>query len=211
MRVVALTGGIASGKSTFAGALRALGAPVIDADQLARDAVARGMPGLRAIVTEFGEELLGPDGELDRKKMGALAFGDPSARARLEAIVHPAVHALFASERNRLAAQGHAVAFYDVPLLYEVGIEGAVDLVIVVWAPRSIQAERMQSRDGFMAAEAAARLAAQMDIDEKATRADVVVVNDGDMAALTSKARSILADLARGLSRRLPSAPPARY
>ena len=211
MRLVGLTGGIASGKSTLAAALRALGAPVIDADVLAHAAVRPGTPALREIARQFGPGVLGPDGELDRKAMAALVFPDPAARARLEAIVHPAVRAAVASETARLAAAGHGLAFYDVPLLYERGLEREVDCVVVVHAPRDLQAQRLLARDGMTLAEAEARLDAQLPIDEKALRADVVVSNEGTVDALRSRAAPLLADLLAGLGRRLPNAPPARY
>ncbi len=211
MRLVGLTGGIASGKSTFARALRAEGPPVIDADRLSRAAVARGTPALAAIAAAFGPGALGPDGELDRKGVGATVFVDPAARARLEAIVHPAVREAMRAETARLAAEGHALAFYDVPLLYEVGLDAAVDAVVVVWAPRAAQLARLRARDGLGEAEAESRLAAQLPLDEKAARADFVVVNDGDPAGLPAKARALLADLRAGAGRRLPSTPPRRY
>ncbi len=211
MRVIGLTGGIATGKSTFAAALRALGVPVIDADQLARAAVAKGTPGLAAVVAAFGEDVLAPGGELDRGRMARLVFSDPAARARLEAAVHPAVRALFRDELAGLAAGGHAVAAYDVPLLYEANADGEVDLAVVVWAPRESQIARLAARDGLDRAGAEARLAAQLPIDEKAARADAVVVNDGDPAALLDKARRLLADVRGGLARRLPKAAPERY
>jgi len=211
VRLVGLTGGIASGKSTFAGLLRARGIPVIDADALSRAAVARGTPGLRAVVAAFGPEVLGPDGELDRKRVAARVFADPGARARLEAIVHPAVREAMRAETARLEAAGHALAFYDVPLLYEVGLATAVEAVVVVWAPRQLQAARLRARDGLASAEAEARLAAQLPIDEKAARADFVVANDGAPEALAAKAEALLADLTAGQGRRLPSQPPRRY
>ncbi len=211
MRLVGLTGGIASGKSTLAAALRALGAPVIDADDLARAVVRRGTPALREIAREFGAGVLGPDGELDRKAMAALVFPDAAARARLEAIVHPAVRAAVAAETARLADAGHALAFYDVPLLHERGLEREVDCVVVVYAPRARQLERLLARDGMTRAEAEARLDAQLPIEEKALRADVVVSNEGDVDALRSRAAPLLAALRAGLGRRLPNAPPARY
>jgi dephospho-CoA kinase len=211
VRLIGLTGGIAAGKSSFAAALRALGVPVIDADRLARAAVARGTPGLSAVVAEFGAGVLTADGELDRPRMAARVFTDPAARARLEALVHPAVHRLFREEAERLAAAGHAVAVYDVPLLFEAALEGEVDLVAVVWAPPAVQLSRLEARDGLGRAAAEARLAAQMPIDEKAARADVVIVNDGQPEALVEKARQLLAAVAGGLGRRQPDAPPARY
>jgi len=211
MRLVGLTGGIASGKSTFASALRALGAPVIDADQLAREAVRAGSPALAAIVREFGPGVLGPDEEIDRKGMAARVFSDPSARARLEAIVHPAVRTAVAAEAARLAAEGHDLAFYDVPLLYERGLDREVDCVVVVHAPPGVQESRLRARDGLGQAEAEARLDAQLPIDEKARRADVVVSNEGDIASLRARAGPLLRALRSGLSRRLPNAPAARY
>ncbi|WP_176063509.1 dephospho-CoA kinase [Anaeromyxobacter diazotrophicus] len=211
MRVIGLTGGIASGKSTFAAELRALGAPVVDADQLARAAVARGSAGLAAVVGAFGAEVLGEDGQLDRRRMAARVFSDPAARARLEAIVHPTVRALFRKELARLAARGEPLAFYDVPLLYEAGLEREVELVVVVWTPREVQLRRLAARDGLSRPEAEARLAAQTPLDEKAARADAVVANDGAPAALAGKAARLLSDLRAGLTRRLPNAAAPRY
>ncbi len=211
MRLVGLTGGIASGKSTLAAALRDLGAPVIDADAISRGVVRKGSPALEEIARGFGRVLLGPDGELDRKAMAALVFADPAERARLEAIVHPAVRAGVAAETARLAAAGHDLAFYDVPLLFERGLEAEVDCVVVVHAPRGVQLARLQARDGMTRAEAEARLDAQLPIDEKARRADVVVSNEGDAASLCARAAPLLAALRSGLGRRLPNAPPARY
>jgi dephospho-CoA kinase len=211
VRVVGLTGGIASGKSTFAEVLRARGAPVIDADALARAAVAPGTPALAEIARAFGREVLLPDGSLDRKRLGAIAFADASARGRLEAITHPAVRVAMAAETARLATASHALAFYDVPLLYEVGLDRDLDSVVVVWVPREVQRARLEARDGLAPAEAEARLAAQLPIDEKAARADFVVENTGALADLGAKADRLLADLGRGAGRKLPNAAPVRY
>jgi dephospho-CoA kinase len=211
VRVVGLTGGIASGKSTFAAALRARGVPVVDADALARAAVAPGSPALGEIARAFGPDVLGPDGALDRKRMAALVFSDPDARRRLEAITHPAVRLAMAEETRRLAGAGHALAFYDTPRLYEVGLDGALDSVVVVWAPADVQRARIVARDGLSPAEADARIAAQLPVDEKAARADFVVENTGAPDELGAKADRLLADLRRGLGRKLPNAPPVRY
>ena len=211
MRVVGLTGGIASGKTTFAEALRARGAPVVDADALARAAVAPGSAALADIVRTFGPDLIAPDGTLDRRRMAALVFGDPEARARLEAITHPAVRRGLAEETARLAAEGHDLVFYDTPLLFEVGLDPTLDCVVVVWAPPDVQRARLLARDGLAASEADARLAAQLPIDEKAARADFVVENVGPGAELGPKADRLLADLRRGLGRKLPNASPVRY
>jgi dephospho-CoA kinase len=211
VRLVGLTGGIATGKSTFAALLRRRGVPVVDADALARSAVEPGTEGLAEIARAFGPEAIGPDGALDRRRMASIVFADPGARRRLEAIVHPAVRRLLREETARLAAQGHALAFYDVPLLFEVGLEGELDAVVVVWAPRAVQRERLVRRDGLDPAEAEARLAAQMDVEVKAARADFVVENGGALGALDEKADRLLADLRRGRGRRLPNEPALRY
>ncbi|HET8541962.1 MAG TPA: dephospho-CoA kinase [Anaeromyxobacter sp.] len=211
MRLVGLTGGIASGKSTLAAALRARGVPVVDADALARAAVAPGSPALEEIARAFGPAAIGPDGGLDRKRMAALVFSDPDARRRLEAITHPAVRLAMAEESRRLADAGHALAFYDTPLLYEVGLERLLDCVVVVWAPPAVQRDRIVARDGLSPAEADARIAAQLPVDDKAARADFVVENVGAPAELEAKADRLLADLRAGLGRKLPNAPPVRY
>ncbi len=211
MRVVGLTGGIGSGKSTFAAALRARGVPVLDADALAREAVAPGSPALAEIARALGPAAIGPDGALDRRKVAALVFADPAARRRLEAITHPAVRRAMLDETVRLAAEGRPLAFYDVPLLYEVGLDRDLDSVAVVYAPRELQRDRLVRRDGLSPAEADARLAAQLDIEEKARRADFVVDNSGPPEALPAKAERLLDDLHQGAGRRLPNAPPLRY
>ena len=143
--------------------------------------------------------------------MGAIVFSDPAARARLEGIVHPAVRAAMAAETARLASAGTELAFYDVPLLFERGLERELDCVVVVHVPPAVQLARLEARDGIGPAEARARLDAQMPIDEKARRADVLVENTGDVASLRARAAPLLAALRSGLGRRLPNAPPARY
>jgi dephospho-CoA kinase len=211
VRLVGLTGGIATGKSTFAAALRSLGVPVVDADQLARVVVAPGTPALAAVAAAFGPGVLAADGGLDRKALGALVFADGEARRRLEAITHPAIRQAMAAETARLAAEGRDLAFYDAPLLYEVGLDQAMALVVVVDAPPQAQLARLMARDGLAGAEAAARLAAQLPVAEKAARADVVVDNADPGVPLLPKAARLVADLRAGLGRRLPSEPPRRY
>ena len=211
MRVVGLTGGIATGKTTFAEALRARGVPVVDADALARAAVAPGSPALAAIARELGAGVLLPDGTLDRKRVASIVFADAGARRRLEAITHPAVRRLVVEETMRLAAEGRALAFYDVPLLFEVGLDRKLDSVVVVYAPRAVQKERLVRRDALAPEEAEARLAAQLDIEEKARRADFVIENVGPPAALRDKAVRLVADLEKGVGRKLPNAPALRY
>jgi dephospho-CoA kinase len=211
VRLVGLTGGIATGKSTFAAALRRLGVPVVDADELARAVVAPGSEVLRAIEREFGPQVIGADGSLDRKALGAVVFADPARRLRLEALTHPAIRRAMEAETSRLAAAGHELIFYDAPLLYEAGLERAMALVVVVAAPPEAQRARLGRRDGLSPAEAEARLSAQLPVSEKVARADVVVDNADDTVALCEKAARLLTDLKSGLGRRLPSAPPRRY
>jgi dephospho-CoA kinase len=211
MRVIGLTGGIATGKSTFSALLRARGAPVVDADALARAVVEPGRPALAEIARTFGPELLQPDGTLDRKRLGDRVFADPTARRRLEGITHPAIRAAMVAETLRLAGEGHDLVFYDAPLLYEVGLDAVLDAVVVVWAPVEVQRRRLTERDGLSPAEADARLAAQLPVDDKAARADVVIENAGAEVELGPKADRLLEDLRQGLRRRLPSAPPVRY
>ena len=210
MRLVGLTGGIATGKSTFAAALRALGLPVIDADQLARRVVEPGTPALAEIGAAF-PGVVGTDGRLDRKALGARVFGDEVSRRRLEGITHPAIRAATAAETVRLAEAGQELVFYDTPLLYEAGRDPAMALVVLVWAPREAQLRRLKARDGLTAAEAEARLAAQWPIDEKAALADAVVENPDETVPLGPKAARLLADLGAGLGRRLPGSAPPRY
>jgi dephospho-CoA kinase len=210
VRVVGLTGGIATGKSTFAAALRARGVPVVDADALARAVVEPGTPALAEIARVFGGGVLDAAGALDRKRLGAIVFADPVARRRLEAITHPAIRASMVEETLRLAVLGHDLVFYDAPLLFEVGLDAALDCVVVVWAPYDVQRARVIRRDGITPAEADARLAAQLPVDAKAARADFVIDN-ADEEDLGDKADRLLADLRRGLGRRLPNAAPVRY
>jgi dephospho-CoA kinase len=205
VRLVGLTGGIATGKSTFARLLRELGVPVVDADELSR-AASRTGPVLAAIAREFGPEYLDGAGQLDRKKMGALVFGDPEPRRRLEAILHPAIRAAMAEETAKLASEGHPLAFYDTPLLYESGLGDQVECVVVIYAPRIEQLERVMRRDGLSWPEAQARLVAQMDIEEKARRADIVIDNTAAPDTLPRKAAMLHRDLLRGLGRRAPDA-----
>ncbi len=180
MRVIGLTGGIASGKSTVAAMLRELGARVIDADALAREVVEPGRPAWEEIVAWLGRDFLLADGSLDRRKLGELVFADGKARAALEGITHPRImaaakEALAAAERD-----GCAVAVLDVPLLYEAGWDEGVDEVWVVYVDEATQRKRLMARDGLTDGQAAARMAAQMSLAAKAGRADVVIDNSGD-------------------------------
>lgn len=177
----ALTGGIATGKSYCLGRFAALGVPVIDADQLARDVVAPGTPGLRAVEERFGRHLIKPDGTLDRAALGSLVFSDRGARAALEAIIHPEVRQRI---REWFAQLPHdtRVAIADIPLLFETGQEHDFDRVIVSVCEPFEQVRRVMARDGLSEEEARKRLAAQWPIEEKAARAHYVIRTDGTHA-----------------------------
>lgn len=191
---VGLTGGIASGKSTVSAILAELGAVVIDADALAREVVARGTPGLEAVVAAFGPELLTPDGDLDRPAMGALVFTDPEARKRLEAIIHPMVHQRSAELEARAPAD--AVVVHDIPLLAEVGRAGGFDAVIVVDAPADLQVSRMVEDRGWSREEAESRIAAQASREDRLAIATYVVDNTGTLDELRRRVEQVYADLA---------------
>lgn len=183
MKRVALTGGIATGKSHVRSRFAALGVPTIDADTLAREAVDVGTPGLSAVVERFGRDVLDPSGALDRHKLAAIIFADPAARRDLEAIVHPAVRR--ATEEWFVALDGgrHSFAIADIPLLFEVGRERDFDVVIVTAADPETQVQRIIARDGATEAEARSRIAAQLPTAAKVARADYVIRTDGTFAA----------------------------
>lgn len=192
---VGLTGGIASGKSTVSKILRELGAVVIDADQLARDVVAAGTPGLAAVVEEFGPEVLTPDGELDRPAVADLVFGDDAARKRLEAIVHPLVF----EEITRLEAEAPegAVVVHDIPLLAESGRADSFDAVLVVDAPPEVQLQRMVQDRGWSREDAESRMAAQASPEERRALATYVIENNGTRDELRRQVEKVYAELTR--------------
>jgi len=195
MRVYGLTGGIGSGKSTVAAMLRALGAPVIDADALARDVVAPGTDGLAEVVRAFGPGVLDASGALDRKKLGAIVFADPAARQRLEAITHPRIAAESARQLAALAAAGERVAFYEAALLVEKGTHAGLAGLVVVSVPQDVQRARVRARDGATEEEARARLAAQLPLADKLAVATHVIDNAGDRAATRAQVERLWATL----------------
>jgi dephospho-CoA kinase len=181
---IGLTGGIGSGKSTVAALLAERGARVIDADRIAREVVERGTPGLAAVVAQFGDGVLTADGALDRPALAAVVFGDPQARARLDAVVHPLVRARAAE--LVAAAPADAVVVQDVPLLVETGQAGSYDLVLVVEADVETRVARLVDR-GLSDEDARARIASQATDEQRRAVADVVLRNDGDRDALAAQ------------------------
>lgn len=182
MKVIGLTGGIASGKSVVARLLEELGAVVLDADLLARQVVQPGEPAYRAIVAHFGKEILLPDGNLDRKALGRIVFADAGARKALEAMTHPAIAALAAVQLDRERQRGTPVVFYMVPLLFETGLATTMDEVWVVAVSAATQLERLMARDGIDRDEALRKVAAQLPLADKVAGARVVINNDGTVA-----------------------------
>lgn len=190
---VGLTGGIASGKSTVSSILRELGAVVIDADQIAREVVAQGTPGLAAVVEAFGPEMLTPEGDLDRPRMGALVFADEAARRRLEGIVHPLVFERYAELET--AAPADAIVVHDIPLLVESGRAAEFDAVIVVDAPEEVQVERMVRDRGWTEEDGRARIAAQATREQRRAVATYLIENTGTHEDLRRKVTEVFAEL----------------
>lgn len=188
---IGLTGGIASGKSTVSSYLRQLGATVVDADLLAREVLAPGTAGLRAVVAAFGPGYVDDAGHLRRHRLGELVFSDAAARARLNAVVHPLVRQRMAEEAARAQARGERAVVLDVPLLFESGMEAMVDEVWLVAVAPALQVARLRARNGYGENEARARLASQMPLEDKLGRAHVVIWNDGPWEATRAYVRDL--------------------
>jgi len=197
---VGLTGGIGSGKSEVARRLVARGAVLIDADLAAREVVVPGSGGLKRIVAAFGDDVLGPDGSLDRPRLGEIVFKDPELRAKLNAIVHPLVRQwMLAAERTALQAADPPgpIIVHDVPLLAESRGKGGFDLVLVVDVPPELQIERLVSQRGMTPDQAAARMSAQASRERRLEVADIVIDNSGSLADLDRRLAAVWADLQR--------------
>jgi dephospho-CoA kinase len=194
-----LTGGIASGKSAVAARLRARGVPVIDADQLARDAVAPGSSGLAEVLKTFGEEVLAPDGTLDRKRLAAVVFADEERRKALNAIVHPIVTMLTFTRASELRDAGCPLACYEAALIVENGVADAFRPLVVVAAPEATQVARAVARDRALEADVRARIRAQMPLAEKVRAADFVIDNAGSPAELDRATDAVLTSICQRL------------
>jgi len=190
---VGLTGGVASGKSTVSAMLAELGAVVIDADLLAREAVAPGSDGLAEVVAAFGPEVLTPEGELDRPAVGAIIFADPERRRVLESILHPRVRARAAQIESAVAAE--AVVVHDIPLLAETGQAAGFDAVVVVDVPAEVQVERMTRLRGMAREDAEARIAAQASREQRRAIATYVIDNTGSIEDLRAEVARVFGEL----------------
>jgi dephospho-CoA kinase len=190
-----LTGGIGSGKSEVSRRLVSLGAVLVDADAVAREVVEPGTPGLAAVTEEFGEEILRPDGSLDRDRLGTIVFADEQRRARLNAIVHP----LVGTRMQELVedAPDDAIVVYDVPLLTENDLAGLYDLVVVVDAPVEEQVRRLTELRGMTEEAARARIAVQATREQRRAVADRVIDNSGTIESLAAQVDDLWAELTR--------------
>ena len=193
LKLVGLTGGIASGKSTVARMIADMGIPVLDADQLAREVVAPGQPAAADIAASW-PQVMRPDGAIDRARLGAIVFGDPAARKRLESFTHPHIQRLSRGRADELARAGHRLAFYEASLLVEAGRLGEVDGLVVVTCSPAKQLERAVAR-GLTPEQARARIAAQLPLAEKVKHATAVIDNDGDLAATRAQVERLVASL----------------
>lgn len=184
MLLVALTGNIASGKSVVAARLAARGATIIDADLLAREAVAPGTPALDDIVQRWGASMRTADGTLDRAALRAIVFSDPTEREALNAIVHPRVEALRRARIESARSAGATIVVCDIPLLFETGLDRAFDCIVLVDAPEEIRRERLVTHRALSPADADRMIAAQLPAESKRSRATYVIDNSGSIAAL---------------------------
>jgi dephospho-CoA kinase len=193
MKIVGLTGGIATGKSTVGAILREMGVPVLDADQVARDVVRPGEPALAELVSAFGAEVLDADGGLDRRAMRQRIVSDPAARKRLEAITHPRIRQQMAEQIMGLAAKGHPAVVVEAALLVETGSYRDYPALIVVSCSDERQIERVMARDQVSEAEARAVVAAQLPMADKERVATYVIRNDGTLEELGARTREVWA------------------
>ena len=196
MLLIGLTGNIGAGKTTVARLFAAWGATLIDADVLARDAVAPGTPALRGIVARWGEAVLTADGALDRAALRGVVFADPAERATLDAIVHPDVARRRDAAVAAAAARGDRLVVCDIPLLFEAGLERTVAGIVLVDAPRAVRRARLMRDRGLDAAAAEAMIDAQWPSEDKRARADWIVENSGTPAELEVVARAVFDALA---------------
>jgi len=192
VKLVGLTGGIASGKSTVAEILKRQGAAIINADVLAREVVEPDRQAWTEIVNTFGIAVLQPDRTLDRQKLRAIIFDDAAARKKIESIIHPQVRALAEQRIREHAAAGYAVIVYEVPLLFEGNLQEWLRPVILVACDVDTQRNRLQSRDNLSAAQAQKHIDAQMSLEAKRRLADYVIENNGSLEDLKRQVQAVL-------------------
>lgn len=184
-----------SGKSTFAQILRDLGYEVLDADQLARLVVLPGTPAYKEIIRTFGEDIILPDGELDRKALGRKVFGRPADLKKLEKIIHPRIREQTQERRKELARQGVQLAFYEVPLLFEKNLQSLFDGVVCVVSKEEVALQRVMERDQLTEKEAKDRLSHQLPLSQKTSQSDFTIDNSGTIEDLRQNARNLIKTL----------------
>ncbi|KIL15754.1 dephospho-CoA kinase [Bacillus safensis] len=190
--VIGLTGGIATGKSTVSQMIKEQGIRVVDADVIAKEAVAKGTPALQQIVQTFGEDVLLPNGELNRKQLGAIIFSDEEKRKQLNAIVHPEVRKEMLKQRDEGVSQQETFVVLDIPLLFESQLESLVDRIIVVYTTPELQLSRLMNRNDLSEEEALNRIHSQQSLEEKCKKADRVIENTQDLAFIRKQLQNIL-------------------
>ena len=191
MLVIGLTGSIGTGKSEVTRVLQELGAEVINADQVGHEAYTPHTESWNAVLDAFGRDILQSDGEIDRRKLGAIVFADPEQMAKLNGIMHPRMAGMVAEKTEQMRSRGVQVVVVEAALMFEAGWETLVDEVWATASPLEIVFQRLMSRNGLDEKEVRKRIQSQMDIQERLDRADVVVDNSGDVAALEATVRSL--------------------
>ena len=199
---VALTGGVASGKSTVAALMREAGLPVLDSDTIARQVVAPGKPAWQALRQNFGEEFFGPDGSVDRQALARHVFTRPEARQKLNRLLHPYIARELQDNLSRLQSRGEPLVVVEIPLLFELGLETLYDSIIVVYSDLKSQKQRLARRDPREADEVEGILTAQGSLRQKAAQADFVVDNSGSITGTREQVKKIIAQLRKLLDKK---------
>ncbi|KAI9180388.1 hypothetical protein LWI28_013401 [Acer negundo] len=200
MRIVGLTGGISSGKSTVSNLFNANDIPIVDADLVARDVLKRGTSGWKKVVATFGEDVLLANGEVDRPKLGQIVFSDPDKRQLLNRLLAPYISTGIFTEILKLWIKGCKVIVLDVPLLFEAKMDKWTKPIIVVWVDPEIQLQRLMARDRTSEEDAKNRINAQMPLDIKRTKADIVIDNNGSLDDLNEQFRKVLSQVTKPLT-----------
>lgn len=192
MRVIGLTGGIATGKSTVSNYLLSLGIPVIDADLISREVVEPGQPGLLKLLQKFGPEILTQDGQLNRPALAQKLFHNEAVRQQVNQLLHPLIYDRMFERVAAFQSQGEALVFLDIPLLFETQTKNLFDDIWLVYVPETIQLERLMKRDHLSQEAAVARIASQLSIEEKRLLADVIIDNSGTIEVTLAQVKSLL-------------------
>ncbi|EEF47412.1 Dephospho-CoA kinase, putative [Ricinus communis] len=200
MRMVGLTGGIASGKSTVSNLFKSHGIPVVDADLVARDVLKKDTGGYNKVVAAFGEDVLLANGEVDRPKLGRIVFSDPSNRQLLNRLLAPYISSGILYEILKLWLKGCKVIVLDIPLLFETKMDKWTKPIVVVWVDNETQLQRLMARDGTNEEDARNRINAQMPLDVKRSKADIVIDNTGSLDDLEEQFRKVLFQVTRPLT-----------